>query len=63
MKLKLTDLQDLMVRTLSSKYYTPEWKKETVSTYTYLDAELATNNQADFVKIPDLKFFDQKKLI
>lgn len=33
------------------------------STAIYLDAELATNNKTHFAKIPDLKFFDPKKII
>lgn len=32
------------------------------STAIYLDAELATRNKADFAKIPNLRFFDPKKL-
>lgn len=32
------------------------------STAIYLDAELATRNKADFSKIPNLRFFDPKKL-
>lgn len=32
------------------------------ATAIYLDAELATRNKADFAKIPDLRFFDPKKL-
>ncbi|MBI2028692.1 MAG: PIN domain-containing protein [Candidatus Levybacteria bacterium] len=32
------------------------------STAIYLDGELATNNRADFAKIPDLRLFDPKKL-
>lgn len=32
------------------------------STAIYLDAEFATRNRADFAKIPNLRFFDPKKL-
>jgi predicted nucleic acid-binding protein len=32
------------------------------STAIYLDAELATRNKTDFAKIPNLRFFDPKKL-
>lgn len=32
------------------------------STAIYLDAELATGNKADFAKIPNLRFFDPKRL-
>ena len=32
------------------------------STALYVDAELATRNNADFAKIPQLRFFDPKKL-
>lgn len=32
------------------------------STAIYLDAELATRDKADFAKIPNLRFFDPKRL-
>lgn len=32
------------------------------ATAIYLDAQLATRDKADFAKIPDLRFFDPKKL-
>lgn len=32
------------------------------ATAIYLDAELATRNKTDFAKIPNLRFFDPKKL-
>lgn len=33
------------------------------ATAIYLDAELATRNKSDFAKIPNLRFFDPKRLI
>lgn len=59
------EIAEVLGKILRRKTYLPQASLADLiiaSTSLYLDAELATRNKADFAKIPDLRFFDPKKL-